>query len=223
MTRLREGQMANYTFDSAQQRYSAVARVLHWSIAALIVFNLSVGFFMEGLVPPLKWIIVPLHFSSGITVLALSVLRLLWRLTHQPPPLSAHLSGWERKSAHVAHWTMYVLMFALPITGWITISSHPQQPGGGPMLWGLVHLPPIGPVAHLDETVQKSVNDAFATAHSIGGYLFLALFLLHVAGALKHQFFDGERQLARMGIGRLDGGKRAGLTPVGREQRSPGR
>jgi len=213
--------MTNFTSDSAQQRYSAVAMVLHWTIAALIVFNLSVGFFMEGLAPPLKWIIVPLHFSSGITVLTLSVLRLLWRLTHRPPPLSKHLSDWERTCAHAAHWTMYVLMFALPITGWITISSHPQPPGGGPLLWGLVHLPLIGPIAHLDETVQKSVNDAFATAHSVGGYLFLALFVLHVAAALKHQFFDGERQLARMGIGRLGSRTQVGLTRVGREQRSP--
>jgi cytochrome b561 len=208
--------MATYALDPARQRYSTVAMALHWAIAVLIVFNLSVGFFMEGLAPPLKWIIVPLHFSSGITVLTLSVLRLVWRLTHQPPPLAAHLSGWERASAHAAHWIMYVLMFALPLTGWITISAHPQEPGGGPLLWGLVPLPPIAPVALLDPTVQKSVNQAFATAHSIGGYLFLGLFVLHVAGALKHQFFDGERQLARMGIGRLDRRRQVELTPDGR-------
>jgi cytochrome b561 len=88
-------------------RYSTVAIVLHWAIAALILLNIAVGFVMEGLSPPLKAAVVALHFSCGMTVLALTVLRLLWRLTHRPPPLSAGCapgSGW-RPAAPIPSFT----------------------------------------------------------------------------------------------------------------------
>lgn len=199
-----KAEVMNRSSDPAHQRYTAVAVALHWSIALLILFNLSLGFFMEGFAPPLRGLIVPLHISSGITALALTVLRLVWRLTHRPPPLSEHLSGWERASAHAAHWIIYVLMFALPLTGWMIISAHPWKPTGGALIWGLARLPQIKPIALMDPVVQKSAHESFVTAHSIGGYIFVALLLLHVAGALKHQFFDGEPQFARMGLGRLD-------------------
>lgn len=195
--------MNTHANESEAQRYTAVAIAMHWAIALLILFNLSMGWFMEGFAPPLRWIILPLHFSSGITVLVLTLIRLIWRLSHPPPPLSAGLSAWERITAHVVHWIVYVMMFAMPLTGWALISSHPQQPGGGPLIWGVLHLPPIGPLAAMEPALQKAANHGFATAHSLGAYVFVALLVLHIAGALKHQIIDGERQLARMGLGRL--------------------
>jgi cytochrome b561 len=183
-------------------RYTSVAIALHWAIAVLIVFNLSLGFFMEGFPKPLKSVIVPLHISSGITVLALTVLRIIWRLSHRPPPLPLDMAPWERISAHAAHALLYVLMLAMTLTGWSIISAHPPNPHGGPLVWGLLHLPPIMPISLLDEATQKAAHDRFVQLHSIGGWIFLGLLTLHVCGALKHQFFDRQPELARMGIGR---------------------
>src|SRR5882762_2132692 len=99
-------------------RYSNVAVTLHWMIASFILFNLSVGFFMEGFAPALRGTIIPLHISSGITVLALTMVRVLWRASHRPPPLLDVLKPWERTSAHAVHGLFYVLMVGMPLTGW---------------------------------------------------------------------------------------------------------
>jgi cytochrome b561 len=184
-------------------RYTSVAIALHWSIAALIVFNLSVGFFMEGFADPLKNIVVPLHISSGITVLVLTLLRILWRLTHRPPPLPAEMARWERVAAHGAHALLYVLMLAMTLTGWSIISAHPPNPHGGPKYWGLFHLPPIPVISHLQLTVQKAAHERFVQLHSVGAWIFLGLVSLHIAAALKHQFVDRQAELERMGLGRI--------------------
>jgi cytochrome b561 len=190
----------------SSQRYTTVAITLHWSIAILILFNLGVGFFMEGFKPPLRDIIVPLHISSGMTVLALTALRLGWRLTHPPPPLPAEMAAWERRAAHAAHGIIYFLMLAMPLTGWAIISAHPPRPGAGPMIWGLLHLPPIPPVSHLAAPAQKAAHESFVQIHSIGGWIYAALVALHVAAAVKHQFYDRHAQFARMGVGRMPSG-----------------
>ncbi|MGB6308418.1 MAG: cytochrome b [Steroidobacteraceae bacterium] len=195
------------TAIQSNKRYTTVAIALHWGIAILILFNLGVGFFMEGLEPGLRNIIVPLHISSGITVLILTVLRLGWRFTHPPPPLPAEMTDWERRAAHTAHAIIYFLMLAMPVTGWAIVSAHPPRPGAGPLVWGLLHLPPIPPVSHLDAPVQKAAHESFVRIHSIGGWIYVALLTLHIAAALKHQFYDRHAQFARMGVGRLPSGE----------------
>jgi cytochrome b561 len=192
--------MARAIFD---RRYTRVAIVLHWAIAALILFNLSVGFFMEGFAQPLRGTVVRLHVSSGITVLALTAVRVLWRLAHKPPPLPAGMKRWERSAAHLAHGFLYVLMMALPLTGWSIVSAHPPGPGVGARVWNLWLVPPIGPISHIDPAHQKLVHDRFVEFHSFLGWSMLALLVLHVAGALKHQFVDHQPELARMGLGRI--------------------
>jgi cytochrome b561 len=188
--------------NSPALRYTPVAIVLHWTIAAFILFNLSLGFFMEGFARPLKEIVVPLHISSGMTILALTLLRILWRLSHRPPPLHAGLLPWERAAAHGVHALLYVLMLAMTLTGWSIISAHAPNPHGGPKYFGLFHLPPIGPLSQLEATAQKAAHERFVQLHSIGAWIFLGLLALHVAGALKHQLVDRHAELARMGLGR---------------------
>ena len=189
--------------DGAQQlqRYTAVAVLLHWTIAVLILFNLGLGFFMEGFPPPLRFVILPMHMSSGITVLALSVARIAWRITHHPPEFSAGITKAETFAAHTVHYLLYAGMIIMPLTGWSIISAHPPHPGAGATIWwGLFHLPPLGPVSHLEPGFQKVMHGYFVQSHTIGGYIMVALLLAHVAGALKHQFLDGHREFARMGI-----------------------
>lgn len=89
--------------SGSHQRYTIVAIALQWTIALLIFFNLSLGFFMEGFEPQLRGIVVPLHISSGLSVLILTAIRVAWRLTHPPPPLADGLKRWERTAAHVVH------------------------------------------------------------------------------------------------------------------------
>lgn len=183
-------------------RYSAVAIVLHWTIAALILANIGVGFVMEGLPRPMKEVLVPLHISSGITILLLTVARVLWRLTHRPPPFSPHLAAWERAAAHTVHALLYGLMIGMPLVGWSIISAHPPRAAGAATIWGLIRLPAIAPISHLDEAAQKAAHQFWVSAHSAGGWLLCALLALHIAGALKHQWMDGHPELARMGVGR---------------------
>lgn len=186
-------------------RYTKVAIALHWMIAALIIFNLALGFFMEGFAPELKRIIIPLHISSGLTVLVLTVLRIVWRLTHRPPPFVDELSAWERGAAHTVHGLLYVLMLVMPLTGWAFVSANQPRPDGstGSMLWGLVHWPAISALSQLEVSAQKEVHDSLVTAHAIGGWLMIGLLVLHIAAALKHQFYDRQAEFARMGIGSL--------------------
>jgi len=186
------------------QRYSAVAAALHWAIAILIIFNLGFGFFMEGFKPPFRFLILALHISSGITVLGLTVVRIAWRLTHRPPPLVPGLSPLESGAAHTVHFLLYTAMLFMPLTGWSILSAHPPNPHFPKMsLWFTpIHLPAIGPIANLEPHFQAQMHTNFVSAHTVGGYTLLALLLLHVAGALKHQFVDGHREFARMGFGR---------------------
>jgi len=186
---------------SNEHRYSTGAIVLHWAIAALIVFNLAIGLVMEGLQRPWKDVVVPLHISCGITILGLSVLRVLWRLTHRPPPLLPDMARWERAAAHTADALLYVLMLLMPVLGWSIISAHPHRPQGAAMIWGVLRLPAIAPISHLPEAPQKAAHEWFVDAHSVGGWILIGLLVLHVAGALKHQWYDRHTELARMGIG----------------------
>lgn len=198
-----------------ERRYTRVAIALHWTMAALILFNLGLGFFMEGLPPPYRFIVIFLHISAGMTLLVLTVVRVAWRLGHRPPPFPAGLATWERGAAHLVHAGLYVAMIAMPVIGWSIISANPpadaawlKTPARPAMkLWGVIPTPRITPLVEMGRTEsgaaqQKILHDRFVGWHAIGGYLMIALLLLHVAGALKHEFVDRHAELARMGVSR---------------------
>jgi cytochrome b561 len=182
-------------------RYTRVAITLHWLMALLILFNLSLGWFMNGFTQPLRANLVGAHAQSGIMVLALTVLRILWRATHDPPAFPPSFRGWERFSAHAVHSTLYLLMLGMALIGWCIVSARPPNPTSGPLNWAF-HIPAIGPISHLDPTAQKKAHQEFVTLHTIGGWFFIGTLALHILGALKHQWFDRYPELARMGLGR---------------------
>uniref|UniRef100_UPI003B3B1CC6 cytochrome b n=1 Tax=Sphingobium sp. TaxID=1912891 RepID=UPI003B3B1CC6 len=109
-------------------RYTAIARALHWIIAALIVANLFIGFAHDAL--PKDWAVVPVHKSIGLTVLALTLVWIVWRLTHRAPPLPVAMPAWEKGAAHATHFLFYALMLVLPLSGWIMVSA-----GTRPLHW----------------------------------------------------------------------------------------
>src|SRR5579863_9797087 len=104
---------------SQASAYSSTAIALHWAIAALILVNVILGFGANYVPDEYVRQFVDLHKSIGITVLGLAILRISWRLTHRPPPLPAKYSPREQWAAHSAHWMLYVLIFAIPISGWL--------------------------------------------------------------------------------------------------------
>jgi cytochrome b561 len=170
------------SLDSA--RYSRVAILLHWLIAALILVNLCLGFFHEDMSKPVRASMMFYHKSIGLTVLALTVLRLAWRFMHRPPPYDTALKPWEVALARATHWTFYLLLFAMPLTGWLLVSTG----GKATSLFGLFNVPAL-PVSRAD-----GPHDMFENLHTIFGYAMLVLVALHVAGALKHQL-GGHRQV----------------------------
>jgi cytochrome b561 len=136
---------------------------------------------------PRKLELVSYHKWIGVTVLALMGLRLAWRLTHRPPPLPPSVPARQRRAATIAHWTLYALLLAIPLSGWLFSSA-----AGVPTVYlGLWQLPDL--VAK-----DRALADALKLAHKSLNFALLVLAIVHVAAALKHQFVDRDGLLARM-------------------------
>jgi cytochrome b561 len=162
--------------------YSRVAMLFHWTIAALVIVNLTIGLLHDAIGG------MPLHKAIGLTVLALTAARLGWRLLHPAPPLPAHTPAWERAAAHATHWTLYLLMVAMPLTGWLMVSGGPTP---RPTSWfGLAQVPPL--------PVGRAAGGFGHEAHELLGWLMLALVVLHVAAALRHHLLLRDGVLGRM-------------------------
>jgi cytochrome b561 len=185
-----------------QRRYNAVAMGLHWLIAALIFANIGLAWWFETLhglakIPPTQ-----IHKSIGITVLVLTVARLVWRLANPPPPMPASMLAWERMAAHAVHGLLYVIMLGMPLTGW-AMASASRLIQVYPITWfGLFRWPTIGALANLPPDRMKSAHDLFFTLHSGGAWLAYGLVTLHVLAALRHQFVKNDEALWRMLPGR---------------------
>ncbi|AMM26857.1 cytochrome B [Variovorax sp. PAMC 28711] len=179
-------------------RYTKTAILLHWVIAALMILNIVLILTVEQF--PDEWVrpVVDTHKSIGITVLGLVIVRLLWRATHKPPAMPGSYGRLERFAAHAAHGVLYLLMILLPLSGWMHDSAwkdaatHPMQ------LFGLVPWPRIGWIMAIEPATKEMLHDAFGALHTWAGYVLYVIFALHVLGALKHQFLDGEKELQRM-------------------------
>ena len=189
-------------FLTTDQRYSNVAIILHWTIAACIFFNLVSGHYMETLPKgELKHIWVSLHATSGLSVLVLSVARIAWRLSHRPPALDLALPRMVRFVASAVHGFLYFMMIAMPLTGW-AISSSSTRKVAGAYLFLLRPIPKIGFLVDMPLQEKIAAHDQAVVLHAIGGWFLVALLVGHVVGALKHQFFDRQPQFARIWFAR---------------------
>jgi cytochrome b561 len=180
-----------------KDRYSAVAITLHWIIALLILGNIAIAWYFNTLHGMAKLPMVALHQSLGLSVLVLSVARLGWRLAVPPPKLPAYVTGWERWLAIVVHVGFYVIMIGLPLTGWAMRSASPLH-NILPIKLFALPWPTIGPLASLPADQMKTAEKSFEAAHGLLGKLAYGLIVLHVAGALKHQFISRDDVVARM-------------------------
>jgi len=190
------------------QRYTAVAIVLHWAIALSILLMLPLGFWMHlsveaGNLSQGVFQAFQLHKSIGLTILVLSLLRLLWRLAHKPPPLPQGMPAWERFAAKATHWAFYFIIIALPLSGWLYASAHWSHESNAPLpvptrWFGLFRVPDLFDLPSQSHPVRAQAADAAFTAHYVLAYAAIALVVLHVAAALKHHFINHDETLAHM-------------------------
>lgn len=183
-------------------RYTRVAMLFHWLVAAGIVANVVLAWTWPHLADDAVRPAIDAHKSIGITILGLAIMRLLWRLTHTPPAYPTRYQQWERRLSALVHGLLYVMIFVQPLTGWIMDSAYKDAATHPMRLFGLVPWPRIGAVMGLEPGAKMQVHDGFGAAHYYGSLALYALVALHIAGALKHQLVDRNRELQRMLPGR---------------------
>jgi cytochrome b561 len=170
-------------------RYNPVSIAFHWVLALAIIGSFSVGIYMSDLpVSPTRLKLYSYHKWAGITILALSALRLLWRLTHQPPA-DLPMPAWQARVAHSTHFALYALFFAVPLVGW----AYSSAAGFPVVVFGVLPLPDF-------VSPDKPLAEVLKATHGNLAFL-LAFFVIgHIAGALKHQFIDRDGLLSRMSL-----------------------
>ncbi len=196
-----------------QNQYTKTAIVLHWLIGIGILAMFGLGWFMADIpkdqpkamsfdlfdlgiytwnmateVTP-RTFYFNLHKSVGITLLALIVLRLFWRITHRPPALLDTLTATEKKIATGGHHLLYLLMFALPITGLVMAINSKFEYG---VKWFGISL--------MNGLDNKAIRESFVDVHEVVGIIMLVVIGIHVLGALKHKFIDKDGTMSRMSL-----------------------
>ncbi|GGC11303.1 cytochrome b [Novosphingobium endophyticum] len=170
----------------SDEKYNRGARALHWIIAVLVIINLALGLLHDPLEKVVQ--LIPLHKSIGLTVLILTLGRIGWRLSWTRPPWPGSVTPFERGVAVTTHFLLYVLMLALPLTGWV-FSSAGKYPLTffGLFPWPKLPISKDNPLAGLAHEV-----------HEVFGFVMLGLVVLHVLAALRHHFLLKDRVLRRM-------------------------
>tara|TARA_R110002033_G_scaffold60285_6_gene110441 strand:- start:3063 stop:3632 length:570 start_codon:yes stop_codon:yes gene_type:complete len=176
---------------SASLRYTRVAIWLHWLIAALIFVTIPLIKFGGSGETALHDTATNTHKLIGITILALTILRVIWRLANRPPALPETMSRALRYAAKTTHMLFYLLLLAIPLSGWWMTSAFPKR---HPIEVGLFEVP------FLPVSVNMASAGAAHDVHEYGGWLMIILLVVHIAAALKHQFIDRDGVLSRMSI-----------------------
>ena len=168
--------------------YTATAKALHWLMAILFFGLLALGFYMHDLpLSPEKLQLYSWHKWAGVTAFLLIWLRLVWRVTHRPPALPASMSPMWQLAAHAGHLVLYVLMIAIPLSGWLMSSAKGFQ-----TVWfGVLPIPDL-----LGK--DKELGDLLQTIHMVLNLTFVVVIAGHIGAALKHHFIDKDDILTRM-------------------------
>jgi cytochrome b561 len=169
-------------------RWGLGAQVLHWLVSPLVITQFILAWVALNLPKgPMVGTLFAWHKSIGATILALAVIRLVWRLSDTPPPLPTAMPKWEQVAARITHYLLYILIFAQPLAG-LLLTLAGKRPL---VLYGGWTVPnPIGP--------NPALHHAGEVAHFWLGYALLAVAVLHVAAALRHHFWRRDEVLLRM-------------------------
>lgn len=162
-------------------KYGKVAIAFHWLIALLVIANFVLVSMAEDLPREARGALMSPHKAVGVAILLLSVARLFWRFGHKPPPLPTSIPAWQAGLGKFVHLLFYFLIIAIPLSGWLMASAHPQAP-------------PVDFFGLFDATLPLGKSKELAgfghDAHEILTKPLFLLILLHIIGALKHQFAD---------------------------------
>jgi cytochrome b561 len=183
--------MASTPAPTAAAKYTAPAMLLHWLLALLIIGTFSLGAYMADLpFSPQRLKYYSWHKWAGVTILALSLVRLLVRRAKRPPA-DLPMPAWQRIAAHATHHLLYVLFFAVPLVGW----AYSSAAGFPIVLFGVLPLPDF-------VSPDQALAEALKPWHETLAWAMALLVLMHIAAALKHHFIDRDGLLARMLPGR---------------------
>ncbi len=180
--------MSGATRIAPGRSYTSVAKLLHWIMALMIFGLIGLGLYMEGLpFSPDKLKYYSWHKWAGVTVFVLVLARLAWRARHRPPALPTTMSPLMRAAAHGGHAALYLLMVAIPLTGWLMSSAK-----GVPTVWfGVLPIPDL-----LDK--NEDLGDLLQATHKYLNWVFIATLLAHIGAAFKHHLVDKDDILTRM-------------------------
>ncbi len=180
------------------------ARLLHWAMAVLMIGLLVMGIYMTNITDLIaRYDLTQQHKSFGFTVFVLAIIRVVWRVFNRASPtLPTDMPRWQVASSHASHLALYVLMFSLPISGWLMSTSSPLNDEGAfpfripNMVFGLFEMP--DPFAVGD----KALSDLFLQVHELSAFALIAVLLVHAGAALKHHVINRDNVLTRMITGR---------------------
>ncbi|MFA7680448.1 MAG: cytochrome b [Pigmentiphaga sp.] len=169
-------------------RYNRTAVLLHWLIAVMILGTLALGLTMVDLpLSPNKLKLYSWHKWAGMTVFALVIVRVIWRLTHQAPALPSSMGPLSRLLAHAGHWTLYALMVAIPLSGWLMSSAQ-----GFSVVWfGVLPIPDLVPAS-------PAWGERLASVHTLLNDALLVVLAGHIGAALYHYLVKKDGVMARM-------------------------
>jgi len=168
--------------------YTATAKTLHWFMALLLLGLIVLGLYMSDLpLSPQKLQLYSWHKWAGISAFLLVWARLGWRATHRPPALPHTMSRWMRWAAHTGHGLLYLLMIAVPLSGWLMSSAKGFQ-----TVWfGVLPIPDL-------LSKDRALGNQLLVVHQLLNYALIAVIGLHVGGAAKHALIDRDDVFKRM-------------------------
>ena len=169
-------------------RYTRTAILMHWLVALGLAATFALGLYMADLpLSPNKLKLYSWHKWAGVTLLALIVIRLAWRMMNPPPALPDSMTPLEKRAARAGHWLLYALMLMVPVSGWLMSSAQ-----GFSVVWfGIVPLPDLVPK-------NKELGELLKALHAISNYSMLVAVAGHIVVALIHQFVRKDGILLRM-------------------------
>lgn len=173
---------------NTSSQYGVGAKVLHWTMALIVIGMLILGLYIDNLPISMKKLsLLGWHKSFGILVLMLVIIRLFWRFINVTPSYSNQMPGWQKLAAHGMHLSLYLFMIVMPLTGWLMSSAA----GVTVSFFGLFTLPNM-------VSANASMQGDFFQIHSTCADILIAFICLHVLAALKHHVWDKDDILRRM-------------------------
>jgi cytochrome b561 len=186
------------------KRYHSGAMLLHWLTALLLMGNLVLGLLLEDIPSDQKFQFYQLHKSLGISVLVLTLLRIVWRFMFPVPALSPTLKAWEKGAVKITHVLFYVLMLGLPLSGWALVSASTRKIPT--VLFGLIPLPNMPFFESiLDVGERKAIASSIEDVHGLLSYVMIGLLAVHILAALRHHWMLKDETILRMTPKCLDG------------------